>query len=74
MSVQDIQAQLQDLYRVEVSGGLISNVTDAVGTPTLAEPQFGAGLSDCLLPVAGYTPKPYSQSFGSPSSHALLCP
>ncbi|MBD1870687.1 IS256 family transposase, partial [Cyanobacteria bacterium FACHB-471] len=30
MSVRDIQAQLQDLYGVEVSAGLISNVTDAV--------------------------------------------
>ncbi|MBD2123256.1 IS256 family transposase [Trichocoleus sp. FACHB-262] len=30
MTVHDIQAQLQDLYGVEVSAGLISNVTDAV--------------------------------------------
>lgn len=30
MSVRDIQAQLQDLYGVEVSAGLISKVTDAV--------------------------------------------
>jgi putative transposase len=30
MSTRDIQAQLQDLYGVEVSPGLISNVTDAV--------------------------------------------
>lgn len=30
MSVRDIQAQLQDLYGVEVSAGLISRVTDAV--------------------------------------------
>ncbi|KAM3103438.1 IS256 family transposase [Phormidesmis sp. 146-12] len=30
MSVRDIQAQLQDLYGVEVSAGLISNITDAV--------------------------------------------
>ncbi|MBD1847334.1 transposase [Cyanobacteria bacterium FACHB-63] len=30
MSVHDIQAQLQDLYGVEVSAGLISKVTDAV--------------------------------------------
>jgi putative transposase len=30
MSTRDIQAQLQDLYGVEVSAGLISNVTDAV--------------------------------------------
>jgi putative transposase len=30
MSVRDIQAQLQDLYGVELSAGLISNVTDAV--------------------------------------------
>jgi len=30
MSTRDIQAQLQDLYGVEVSTGLISNVTDAV--------------------------------------------
>lgn len=30
MSVRDIQAQLQDLYGVEVSDGLISRVTDAV--------------------------------------------
>nr|WP_088889639.1 IS256 family transposase [Leptolyngbya ohadii] len=30
MTVRDIQAQLQDLYGVEVSAGLISNVTDAV--------------------------------------------
>jgi transposase-like protein len=30
MSVRDIQAQLQDLYGVEVSSGLISKVTDAV--------------------------------------------
>lgn len=51
MSVRDIQAQLQDLYGVEVSGGLISNVTPCSrgGTQTLAEPLFGAGLSDCLL-------------------------
>lgn len=30
MSVRDIQAQLQDLYGVDVSAGLISKVTDAV--------------------------------------------
>lgn len=30
MSTRDIQAQLQDLYGVDVSAGLISNVTDAV--------------------------------------------
>jgi putative transposase len=30
MSVRDIQAQLQDLYGVEVSAGLISKVTDVV--------------------------------------------
>ena len=30
MSTRDIQGQLQDLYGVEVSAGLISNVTDAV--------------------------------------------
>jgi putative transposase len=30
MSTRDIQAQIQDLYGVEVSPGLISNVTDAV--------------------------------------------
>jgi putative transposase len=30
MSTRDIQAQLQDLYGVEVSAGLISKVTDAV--------------------------------------------
>ncbi|MDZ4876544.1 MAG: IS256 family transposase ISXax1 [Chroococcidiopsis cubana SAG 39.79] len=30
MSTRDIQAQLQELYGVEVSPGLISNVTDAV--------------------------------------------
>jgi putative transposase len=30
MSTRDSQAQLQDLYGVEVSAGLISNVTDAV--------------------------------------------
>jgi transposase-like protein len=30
MTVRDIQSQLQDLYGVEVSAGLISNVTDAV--------------------------------------------
>jgi putative transposase len=30
MSTRDIQAQLQDLYGVEVSAGLISNVTDTV--------------------------------------------
>lgn len=30
MSTRDIQAQLQDLYGVEVSAGLISNLTDAV--------------------------------------------
>jgi putative transposase len=30
MSTRDLQAQLQDLYGVEVSAGLISNVTDAV--------------------------------------------
>ncbi|GAB4240122.1 MAG: hypothetical protein Kow00121_66610 [Elainellaceae cyanobacterium] len=30
VSVRDIQAQLQDLYGVEISAGLVSNVTDAV--------------------------------------------
>ncbi len=30
MTVRDIQSQLQDLYGVEVSAGLISNITDAV--------------------------------------------
>jgi len=30
MTTRDIQAQLQELYGVEVSAGLISNVTDAV--------------------------------------------
>jgi len=30
MSVRDIQAQLQEMYGVEVSPTLISNVTDAV--------------------------------------------
>ena len=30
MSIRDIQAQLQELYSVEVSAGLISNVTDAI--------------------------------------------
>jgi transposase-like protein len=30
MSTRDIQAQLQDLYGVEVSAGLISNITNAV--------------------------------------------
>jgi transposase-like protein len=29
MTTGDIQAQLQELYGVEVSTGLISNVTDA---------------------------------------------
>jgi putative transposase len=30
MTVRDIQAQLQELYGVEVSAGLISEVTDEV--------------------------------------------
>ena len=30
MSVRDIQAQLEEMYGVEVSPTLISNVTDAV--------------------------------------------
>jgi len=30
MNTHDIQAQLQELYGVEVSPGLISNVTDAI--------------------------------------------
>jgi transposase-like protein len=30
MTTQDIQEQLKDLYGVEVSAGLISDVTDAV--------------------------------------------
>ncbi|MDZ4877452.1 MAG: hypothetical protein CLLPBCKN_006887 [Chroococcidiopsis cubana SAG 39.79] len=30
MTARDIQAQLQELYGVEVSAGLISNITDAV--------------------------------------------
>jgi transposase-like protein len=34
MSVRDIQGQLQDLYGVEVSAGLISNVTPCRGGGT----------------------------------------
>ncbi len=34
MSVRDIQGQLQEMYGVEVSPALISNVTDAQFIPT----------------------------------------
>ncbi|MBM0745763.1 IS256 family transposase (plasmid) [Phormidium sp. CLA17] len=51
MSTRDITAQLQDLYGVEVSAGLISNVTEAVEEErkVLAESWAGAGLPNCLL-------------------------
>lgn len=51
MSVRDIQAQLQDLYGVEVSAGLISARYGCSrgGTQALAKPGTRPGLSDCLL-------------------------
>jgi putative transposase len=51
MSTRDIQAQLQDLYGVDVSAGLISNVTDAVE----AERKLWQNRSlDALYPIVYY--------------------
>jgi putative transposase len=42
MTVRDIQAELEEMYGVEVSPALISEVTDAVlGSESLAEPAAG---------------------------------
>ncbi len=48
MTTRDLQAQLQELYGVEVSPTLISNVTEAV-----ADPSLRASLSDCLCGLPG---------------------
>ena len=47
MSTREIQGHLEEIYRVEVSPALISNVTEAVhgGSQTLAEPSSGRALS-----------------------------
>jgi putative transposase len=58
MSVRDIQAQLQEMYGVEVSPTLISNVTDAVidevkqwqNRPLDAVPDCISGLSGAQSP------------------------
>jgi putative transposase len=44
MTTRDIQAQLQELYGVEVSPTLISNVTEAVTWPTSQAPRSGRPL------------------------------
>lgn len=51
MTTRDIQAQLQDLYGVEVSPELISNVTDAVlgEVRKSAKSPAGAALPHCLF-------------------------
>jgi transposase-like protein len=50
MTTRDIQAQLQELYGVEVSPTLISNVTEAVmdARAPMANAPFRAHLSDYL--------------------------
>jgi putative transposase len=47
---REIQAHLEEMYQVEVSPGVISNVTDAVIEEVKAWPQPPAGshLSDCV--------------------------
>lgn len=55
MTTRDIQAQLQELYGVEVSPTLISGADrggDGRGTP-VADASFGARLSDCLRRLPG---------------------
>ena len=50
MSTRDIQAHLKEMYGVEVSPTLISNVTEAVqeDTASLAKPSSGSAVSDRL--------------------------
>lgn len=60
MSVRDIRAHLAQLYGVEVSGDLISKVTDAVADEitTWGEPAAGPGLADRLYRrVVGEDPR-----------------
>jgi hypothetical protein len=55
MTTRDIQAQLQELYGVEVSPTLISNVTEAVmdARAPMADASVRASLSDCLCGLSG---------------------
>ena len=55
MSTREIQGHLEEIYGVEVSPTLISNVTEAVmeEVKTLAEPAAGCGLSDRVPGRAG---------------------
>ena len=50
MTTRDIQAQVQDLYGVEVSPTFISNITEAVmdARPSVAKPPTRCGLPHCL--------------------------
>ena len=49
MTTRDIQGHLEEIYGVEVSPTLISNVTDVGGGggQGLAEPALECGVSDC---------------------------
>ena len=55
MSTREIQGHLEEIYKVEVSPTLISNVTEAVmeEVKSLAEPAAGCGVSDRLPGRAG---------------------
>jgi putative transposase len=55
MTTRDIQAQLQDLYGVEVSPALISNVTEAVmeEVQKTVKPPIGSGVPDRLSRLPG---------------------
>jgi putative transposase len=55
MTTRAIQAQLQELYEVEVSPTLISNVTEAVidEVRKSAGSPFGAAVPDCLRGLPG---------------------
>src|SRR5450755_2514964 len=55
MTTRDIQAQVQDLYGVEVSPTFISNITEAVMDEVRksAKSPTGSGLSHCLCRLPG---------------------
>jgi putative transposase len=55
MTTRDIQAQVQDLYGVEVSPTFISNITEAVmeEVQKTAESTARCGVSDCLCGLPG---------------------
>jgi hypothetical protein len=80
MTTRDIQAQLQELYGVEVSPALISNVTKAVMEEVRQwqtrplEPLYPIVYVDCLVVVTSLITYPaFHHKLSTPRSLLELC-